>query len=200
MVALLRATCYYRRMASYHLNSDCARKLELSDDECLWLCRMIVGERGSRLVHDSDEVSALLWAIVNRWFLHPGRKHWRSFTFMLRRFSQPINPRWMEGGDLALRYKGRPEASPARLRRRARMASLPLGKIPAKVRRDVELFRRGLLPPPACLFGLELSRISNWASYRNVERKFPHGVKIKGNWFLEDLNLRPGHVVIDYWG
>lgn len=172
--------------------------LILDSMDQLWLGRMCVGERGARLFNE-DEIAALLWATVNRYMLHPGRRHWPNFTFMLRRFSQPINPRWMAGGDLARRYAGRPEASPAKLKRRAKICALKWHQIPAKIRAAIARFSAGQLLPPAAVLEMPRNRISNWASYPSVDKKFGGGIWLKGNYFFEDKGLIPDVVLPDPW-
>ena len=40
-------------------------------------------------------------------------------------------------------------------------------------------------------------RLSNWASYPGVREKYPQGVELDGEWFLEDVGLMNGDVKID---
>jgi len=110
---------------------------------------------------------------------------------MLRGFSQPINPRWARGGDLALKYAGRPDASEARLKRRETVSSMPLEKIPLKIIRDVGLFCSGELSLPA----IPVSRPSDWASYKGVDAKFPGGFWCYGNWVFSNRGLNKGTVM-----
>jgi len=166
----------------------------------IWLCRMIVGERSQRWKFSEDEAAALLWAITNRYLLHRGRRHWPTFVYMLRRFSQPINPRWMKGGDLARKYAGRDEASPARLKRRAQISALPWHRISKKIRNAVVRFCTGRILPPKAILNLPRNRVTNWASYPSVDEKHPGGVWIKGNYFFEDRGvLKPDAVLPDFW-
>lgn len=185
-------------------------QLALDSEDFIWVCRMVVGERSSRIHHDTTEIAAMLWAMVNRYLLHPGLPKWlafakkhkiegSSFTQMIRLFSQPINPRWSIGGDLARKYRNHPAGSKARLKRRARIQALQINKIPKKVREDVAKFFRGELAPPDEFFSVPKFRISNWASYRGVESSHPGGVWVKGNYFLEDKALRSGIVVVNPW-
>jgi hypothetical protein len=41
------------------------------------------------------------------------------------------------------------------------------------------------------------NRLSNWASYDGVRQRYPWGVEIEGEWFLEDRPMRDGDVEID---
>jgi hypothetical protein len=166
--------------------------LRITARKKLWLKRMVVGEGGHRC--SRQKASALLWAIVNRWFLWPGARFYPTFISLLRAFSQPINPRWMRGGDLAKKYFGRNAAAKSRLDRRARICSCT--KFRYSVDKAVEDFAAGKLFPPEALTEIERSRISNWASLKSTPKKFPHGIDIGGDWFFEDQNLKPGIVVI----
>jgi hypothetical protein len=159
---------------------------------------MCVGEGGKKC--SEEKASAMLWALLNRWFLHPGRRHWPTFLYLMQRFSQPINPRWQAGGDLARKYAGKPAASPARLRRRARICALGWDGVPLWIMDDVRRFQEGILPPPCQLEALDHPRISNWASYPGIRKKYPWGIDFQGDRFFEDVKLGRGSVVVDHFG
>jgi hypothetical protein len=163
--------------------------------DLIWLARMCVGEGGMKCTR--KKASAMMWSLMNRYFLHPGRKHWQSFFYLMRAFSQPINPRWAEGGDLARRYAGTKYATPARLKRREYISTLSQHDIPHTIRSAVHDFSRGELFPPDELAGTYMTRISNWASHKFLNEKYPWGVNISGDWFFEDENLVRGCVVVD---
>lgn len=188
-------TVQYRYLGPLKSNQD--RVCTIDEETALWAARMCVGEGGKNC--SEEKASAMLWALMNRWFLHPARRHWPTFLYLMRRFSQPINPRWQKGGDLARKYAGKPAASPARLRRRARICALGWGDIPDQVFEMVRLFMFGKLSPPYGLFRLDHPRISNWASYPGLRERYPWGVDIQGDWFFEDVRLGPGVVVVDHW-
>ncbi len=191
------------KFATYRYNgpADNDRHTVIDAETALWAARMIVGEGGKRC--SKKKAAALLWALMNRWMLHPARRHWPSFLYLMRRFCQPINPRWMEGGDLARKYAGTKHCSPARLRRRARISALTWAEIPATITDVVRAFQAGLLPPPAEVLEIDRPRISNWASHRGLEEKYPWGicfsVSRSRDWFFEDSRLIAGHVVVDHW-
>lgn len=174
--------------------------LKFDGSSALWLARMCVGEgdKGGNRV-DPNKVRWLCWAIVNRWFLWPGSRHYSTFVKMMRRFSQPINPRWMFGGDLAKKYAGRPPASPKRLERRARICALQWTDIHPETVRDVLYFVRGGrgTPDSVDLYGTEKEgmRPSNWASLASTPIKHPDGFDVGGDWFFEDSNLAKGEVI-----
>lgn len=161
--------------------------LTIDNKTALWLMRMCVGEGGARC--RPEKAAALLWAIVNRWFLWPGARFYPTFVSMLRAFSQPINPRWMAGGDLARKYIGRNEASAKRLARRARICALRWDQIAWPIRRTVAAMANQELASPFS------SRASNWASLPSTPKKYPWGEDVDGDWFFEDKNLRRGEVV-----
>lgn len=167
------------------------KTLEITDDVALWLMRMVVGEGGAKC--STRKTSALCWAIVNRWFLWPGARHYSNFVDMMRAFSQPINPRWGRGGDLAIKAQ-EAYCHPGKLKRRERICSMQFKDIPKPIRENVELFAKGELLGPE--LNIEKQRISNWASLKLTSTKYPWGVDIDGDWFFEDENLRDGEVVV----
>lgn len=163
--------------------------LTMDDAIALWLMRMCVGEGGVRCPR--RKAAMMMWAMVNRWFLHPGRKHWPTFLYMVRRFSQPINPRWQKGGDLAKRYAKTDAASPARLRRRAYISSMPAAKVPEKIRAVVKDFCDGLIPYPETR---DNQIVTNWASLKSTPKKYHWGFDVDGDWFFEDRNIKEGYI------
>lgn len=164
------------------------RSLILDDsDMVLWLCRMLVGEGGKKC--SMKKASAMLWAVTNRFLLWPGRKHYIDIVQLIRAFSQPINPRWMKGGDLAKRYANTVFASAARLARRNAMAKMPLHKIPNHIYGAVLQFAYGDLELPTVINTIDRRNLSNWASLKSTPIKYPHGIRIDGDWFFEDNSL-----------
>lgn len=166
------------------------RELQIGCEEQLWLARMCIGEGGKKCTQ--DHALAMVWALVNRHLLHKWRGKWPiDFGEFARNFSQPINPRWQYGGDLATKHK----SSESRLKRRARICNLAWDEIPENIQRVVMYLGHGILPPPLCVIELEKNRISNWAaSTSSLRKKYPHGVSIGGNWFFEDAELEDGSV------
>lgn len=191
-------------MKTIYQNTHNDRWCTIDDKTELWLARMIIGEGGKNC--SFEKASAMLWALMNRWHLHPGRRHWPTFLYMVRRFSQPVNPRWQKDGDLtrkAIKKHG-PKywaVTPARLRRRAKICSMEWGDIPMDVADEVARFKDGRQSPPYKLTTVDHQRISNWASYDGLQRKYPWGIDFDGDWFFEDARLvATGHVVINHWG
>jgi len=170
------------------------KPLVINDKKALWLMRMIVGEGGRKC--SEEKAAVLCWAITNRWFLWPGRRYYRTFIGLMRAFSQPINPRWMTGGDLARKYFGRRPAAASRLRRRARMCALKRRHISLGIIKVVSLFQKGELPMPKHLVDGVPQRFSNWASLKNTKKNNPHGFDVDGDWTFEDRNLHPGVVMV----
>ena len=172
-------------------------RLDIDPKTQLWLMRMCYGEGGrdcSRI-----KAAAMLWAMVNRWFLHPGQRHWGPFHKMIRKFSQPINPRWLRGGDKAKEYAGTRFASESRLRRREKICNLTLDKIPDTIKATVIEFCKGEVFIPDAVINLHKSRVSDWASLPSTPRKYPWGVDIGGDWFFENKELVDGKIYIDYF-
>lgn len=164
------------------------KPLFIDDKTALWLARMVVGEGGARCSKFKTRV--LLNAIVNRWFLFRGARRYRSFISFVRAFSQPINPRWMTGGDLVKKYFGRNNVSKQRLARRARICAMKWEAIPAQIRVLVNMFRKGWAPMPETVDRVA----SNWASLPSTPKKYPWGCDVEGDWFFAEAYQRPGQV------
>jgi hypothetical protein len=189
----------YRYVGSDKANQN---RMAIVDDETfMWCARMCIGEGGQRC--SADKASAMLWAIMNRWMLHPARQYWPTYLYLLRRFSQPINPRWQEGGDLAVKYAGTEHCTPARLKRRAAICNLKWSDFPESILQTVKSFQAGTLPPPVALTKMKRPRISNWASHKGLPKKYPWGTSFEKSaqpdWFFEDKTLIEGSVVVDWW-
>ncbi len=195
----LKGSALYKYFGPNAANQN--RMTVIDDETALWCARMCIGEGGNKC--STDKAAAMLWAIMNRWILHSSRKSWPSYLYLLRRFSQPINPRWQEGGDLAAKYAGTEHSTPARIKRRAQICSLKWSDIPDPIVQTVKSFQAGTLPPPAALKKLEKPRISNWASHKGLAAKYPWGTSFEKSaqpdWFFEDNNLITGTVVVDWW-
>lgn len=174
----------------------------ITEEIALWLGRMAVGEGGAYC--SSEKLCCMFWALLNRYFLHRKRKKWPSFLYLMRRFSQPINPRWYRGGDLALKYAGTKYTTVAKFKRRERIASLGWNDFRWEMEDTIIKLENGLLPPPAKIINLDKHRISDWASHPNLPKKFPWGTTVQENgkrkdWFFENRHLADGRVVIDHW-
>lgn len=190
------------------------RELVIRDSDLIWVARMLVGEGGYKL--DEEEAAAALWAMANRYLLHPKQKNWKNFTALLRAFSQPINPLWdgildnqsgMDKCDPSSKWYGSKHCSASSLKRRERMRTITWEEIPLRVRNWVVEFQNGVLFPPDQLGGLRKARISNWgANWLKKSRDgevmplpewAPHGIDFGGNWFFEDANLIDGYVDVE---
>lgn len=183
-------------------NFSSRRSVQIDDDMALWLGRMAVGESGKKVTR--EELSAMCWAMLNRYFLHRQRMKWRSFKYLVRRFSQPINPRWYRNGDLARRHANTKYTTEAKFRRRERISGLTLDDFGWELEGSLSDFQEGLLEPPPGVLNLKKNRISDWASHKSLPKKFPWGIKIdevkgRSNWFFENRKLIHGTVIVDYW-
>lgn len=159
-------------------------------EDRIWLGRMIAGETTG--VPSQQEMQAILWALMNRFMLVPAQRSKKTLVEMIRSFSQPVNPRWdgipdnQEGQDFCApggRYEGTEHCAPARLKRREETTNLRWEELHPTIRDAVLRFEQGNLPYP---HKAGSQRLTNWASYKGVEDKFPWGVNIGGNWFFED--------------
>lgn len=71
------------------------REFETVDLE--WAVKMIFREAGSE-ADNMTEWAAILWTTTSRWASGHFRRPEESYGAFIRRFSQPINPRWLQGG------------------------------------------------------------------------------------------------------
>lgn len=166
----------------------------------IWIARMLVGEGGNKC--SVSHASCMLYAMVNRYLLHKARHKWSSeFITFLRDFSQPINPRWAEGGykAMAARRKGKPSGSKRACSRRAHICSLEWEDIPLRLENAVWEFTQGIIRVPPRVLKHTHPRISDWAAtfVPGIQTKHPQGIKIAGNWFLENKNLIAGRIQVD---
>lgn len=173
-----------------------AGSLVLSESDQLWAARGILGEGG---IDPTEEVmSAYLWAIARRCLVATKKT---GYGAMWRAFSQPINPKWRADGEFCRiggKGYGTDACSPQRTARRQRIATTKWDDIPGNIRDAVERFSRGELPKPLTELALPngRNRLNNWASYAGVRQRFPWGVEIDGEWFLEDRPMRDGDVTV----
>ena len=173
-----------------------AGSIVLSQSDQLWAARGVLGEGG---IDPSEEVvAAYLWAIMRRCLV--ARKK-TGYGVMWQNFSQPINAKWQADGkfcQVGWPYYLKAPCSEERLARRKRIITTPWDKIPAGIRDGVERFARGQLPKPVTELSLPAgrNRLSNWGSYPGVRERFPWGIEIDGEWFLEDRPMRDGDVSV----
>jgi hypothetical protein len=113
----------------------------------LWAGRMLLGE-GWR----NGKGAAVLWTTLNR-FLHASH-NFGTYENLIRNFSQPINARWLPGGDKWKQYRNHPNprlasyASDAAGKRRKRIRNTSWRELPIRIQQLVGLFAIGKLPPP----------------------------------------------------
>jgi hypothetical protein len=173
-----------------------AGELQLTANDRLLAARGILGEGDE---NPSDEVMrAYLWAIMRRCLL---RATPIGYGTMWRLFSQPINPEWQADGAFCREgglYHGKDECSSEKLARREKTSGTKWEDIPEKIRIAVDKFAEGALAPPMTERSLPpgRNRLSNWASYKNVKKKYPWGAAIGGEWFLEDRPMMAGEVTV----
>jgi len=172
----------------------------IDNETMLWQARMCFGEGGKKC--SRNKASAMLWSIMHRWNLWPSRNKFKSYQHLMRAFSQPINPRWQKGGDLAEKYKNKDAGSLERLKRRAYICNLTEKDIKSKapqIWQAVKDFQEGILFMPEILTTIAKPRISNWASLPSTPSKHPWGLDIDGtgDWFFEDKGLIPGFVKVE---
>jgi hypothetical protein len=112
----------------------------LTPTDLLWAARMIKGEGGNQ--------AAVLWTMASRLAMTRGR----SFTTLIRGYSQPINPDWARGGTYCGpggRYASDEDRCGERhLAARERISSLQPDDMPAEWAL-VQRWSAGLVPNPA---------------------------------------------------
>jgi hypothetical protein len=118
----------------------------LTEDDLLWLGRAASGEGG--------DPRATIWTWISRF---TGLRGWRDelqaqgLARLVRSHSQPVNPRWMEGGDFCMPggrgYGGR-YCEPDLLARRAFYSSLAPADFDPAVKAALAQLRKGSLRNP----------------------------------------------------
>lgn len=163
----------------------------------LWAARGCQGE--SRGGASRELCAAFLWAMMRRLLLEfPSAS---SYGQLWVNFSQPINPIWRRDGwkcKAGGPYYGKPECAEALLAYRDKAYQTPWEKLSPTICQAVEDFAAGALPPPMFERNMLESqrRITNWASYKGIEQKYPQGFRFEGEWFLQDAGILDGDVEI----
>lgn len=184
------------------------RELSINKEEALWLARAVVGEAGKRCTKDA--AAAVMWALVNRYLLHPAVPKWyklavkygaiveggSTFIATVRMFSQPVNPRWARGGDKAKKFPR--FATEQRFKRREETTTMQWADMPTQVKRYVTDFVNGELERPSQIEKLKKQNISDWASLKSTPTRFPWGCFVGKNWFFENRALAKG--TVERWG
>lgn len=161
------------------------RSVVIDDETALWCGRMLQGEGWK-----GDKGAAVLYSTLFRYLGYP--KKWPDYKTMLQLFSQAINQRWLPGGDLYEKYKNvdkpayRSATSEAAVNRRLKNRSMTWDQMSDGVKQRVIDFRNGQLPIP-WQFGDR--KISNFGSWEGIEKAWPDGFDIGGDWFFVDPNL-----------
>lgn len=164
------------------------RRVVIDSETALWSMRMLIGE-GWRF----GKGEAVLMAMLNR-FLN-GKHKYQSFLSMIRLFSQPINDRWLPGGDKFKAAAKRTDAESIRstsaeaVARRKRIRAMNWEHMPDKVKKIVLDFVEGNLRYPR-RFGTNM--YDNFASYEGVDRGRPGGIWYGREYFFEDAKSTRG--------
>lgn len=136
-------------------------RYEITWDDVLWAGRMITGEAGNENAA-SVEGAAVLWCMTSLLALRRGS----SYTSLIQRYSQPINPKWRADGDFCVlggthpafrnnprpdgsrNYHGTDSCSPDRLARRDRIQGLSWEDLRGDVQDLVVRWARGQVQNP----------------------------------------------------
>jgi hypothetical protein len=117
------------------------RLLPLTERDRLWMGRMLYGEVGTA---GRKAYSLVLWTVAQRLWYLPAFRNVDSFTDFMRRFSQPINPGFLDPrGRLCQKF--RRSCGPALIARRQRIQSMTWNELPEELRRAVDDFLAGRL-------------------------------------------------------
>lgn len=177
------------KLATYQFRN---KKMQIDNNTALWLGRMLLGENSSSY----EVMASLLWAITNRWGYGRGN---RSLYWWIRHFSQPVNQRWLPGGDKFEYWKkinpNHRRVSGKTVERRIRISNMSWDKLPKRVRKIVTEFRQGKVRIPSVWNKISNNLMTNWASYKNVDTKFPGGMWINGEWFFQDMYPK-GRIIV----
>jgi hypothetical protein len=143
---------------------------QLTLDDVLWMARMARCEGGSA-------PAASLWTLTQRFVAAGGDG---TLGGLARAFSQCINPRWADGGDLCAANPSR--CTEAQRARRAAAASIPWEQLPAGIQRTALLWATASLPNP-------VPRATNFAAPAEGASCIARGscarvVLEAGNWYL----------------
>lgn len=189
------------------------KKMQIDDETALWLGRMLYGEASGQVKKSVFH----LWCYVNRWFQwYQGRD---SFQMLVRKHSQPINERWIPGGDLWEKWKAKEDKWRAegkqrktwhctehKASRRLKIRAMSWKQIPKATRQLIQQFRQGQIPYPPEFEALGGRIPTDFASGGTADSAVKAASKGKG-WtgkvfefgresFFENLKTKPGRVQI----
>jgi hypothetical protein len=126
-------------------------RLRLSAADLIWTGRMLDGEAGEGEGNEAEK-AAILWTLAQRryWGSADGPRPTSSFEGMgwstfLQSFSQAINPKWRQGGQFCP-TPDTGDCSPARLARRARLATTAWDDLSRASQTVALAFMSGQLP------------------------------------------------------
>lgn len=161
-------------------------RYRITDQDRLWAARMVQYEGGG-----ARDAPAVLWSMTQL-FTPEGQqskygnpRRFRTFTDLIRAYSQPINPIWTAAGSRCRpggSYAGTEHCSPSRLSRRQQAHTIPWTGINSSVRNTVTAWAEGRLPNPVPR-AIEFAAPSvsrNFVSRNPGSRYVMQG----GNWFI----------------
>jgi hypothetical protein len=161
---------------------------ELTREDVGWAAKMAAFE---------GDPAEVLWTMTQRFALtYPGQR-WPSFTYFIRKFSQPINPDWYRGGKHCTRG-GRGEGTlfcgEEKLGKRDRVRVMTWDELVAERPEAVAItlqWAQGLLPNP-------VPRAVNFAVPTRVRAYMDRKpdtqvVAKKGNWFFSEMGSGQWH-------
>jgi len=153
---------------------DNSKSYTLTDDDVLWLAKALAGEGGYGKHLGRAEASALAWTMFLRFFRW-GNK-WRSFKSLIRKFSQPTNPAWLNPN--GAKCKANPDhCTPARIARRKEIQGWTWDQIPMSARMYATMFAEG---------GLKQELGQQFVNFATNKTARESGYFFKTHYFLTD--------------
>lgn len=175
----------YRRLFPVGAVQFQGRRWSFHDDDKIWMGRMILGECGE----DAIGGDAVLWSVASRWVTKPVFQD-KTFTQVIRAFSQPVNPLWADPN--SGRCLERPAAcSDAAIRRRQAITNTSWAALPSNIRQLVQDFVGGRTRNP--ISGYNNFAAAGSSSFTNTELT---PVTVGGNTFIRDPGSLSGEVRI----
>jgi len=125
-------------------NSGANFEYQMTDDDLLWSLKMIYGESGN----DLNDAACVLWCMVNRFVLVKDQYKGKSFEYLIRSYSQPINPRWYRDGVFGIQYKGKESATEDKFKRREQILNMKKEDFPQNLQELIQNWSLGKIPNP----------------------------------------------------
>jgi hypothetical protein len=165
------------------------RRWSFTEDDKLWMGRMLVGETGGE---SRSAMAAVAWSVITRWVTKPVFQD-MSLTQVMRAFSQPINPKWADMGAAGCQ-RSPGMCSEQALARRRRITNMSWSEMPSATTSFVEAFARGHIADPTPGYN-NFAAAGSISSSTLSSSELPP-ITIGGNTFIRDPGSLQGKVRI----